>query len=104
MTRISGIENKRGSQPSVGLYWAEDGIFQGQWIANNSVGNAGPILTSYNVKVNQTTSNPIGNVGYTVVSGNTAGTGGSGLFVNAGTSSAELVTTLGAKKYAIIFG
>jgi hypothetical protein len=101
---FSGIENKRGSQPSVGLYWAEDGIFQGQWIANNSVGNAGPILTSYNVKVNQTTNNPIGNVGYTVVSGNTAGTGGSGLFVNAGTSSAELVTTLGAKKYAIIFG
>jgi len=101
---FSGIENVRGNQSNVGLYWAETGIYQGQWIANNSVGNAGPILTSYNVKIDQTTSNPAGVAGYTVITGNTASTGGSGLFVNAGSSSDELITTLGVRKYAIIFG
>lgn len=101
---LSGLENNRGSEVSVGLYWDESGSTAGQWIANNSVGDSGPILTSYNIKAQKTTSNPLGVSGYVVVTGNNAGGGGTGLFVNAGSSSSELVSVLTAKKYGIIFG
>lgn len=100
---FSGIENNRGFSPATGLYWDEDGTYQGQWIANNGA-NIGPILTSYNVKVDKTTSNPTGDANAIVIAGNVASTGQTGLFVNTGASSDELVSTLSAKKYAIIFG
>lgn len=103
---FSGLENVRGggAYANVGLYWDEDGSFQGQWVANNAVGDIGPILTSYNTKVKKTTSEPAAETGFVVITGNTADSGGTGLFVNAGTTSAELVSTLTAKKYGIIFG
>ena len=103
-TGINGFENNRGSDSNVGLYWYETGTYSGEWVANNSLGNIGPILTSYNVKIDQTTSNPTGDAGYTVVTGNVAGAGGSGLYVNAGSTSDELVTTAKIRKYGIIFG
>lgn len=101
---VNGFENNRGTDSNVGLYWYESGTYSGQWVANNSVGNIGPILTSYNVKIDQTTSSPIGEAGYTVITGNVAGAGGSGLYVNAGSTSEELVTTSKIRKYGIIFG
>ena len=101
---VNGFENNRGTDANVGLYWWESGTYGGQWVANNSIGNVGPILTSYNVKIDQTTSQPIGAAGYTVVSGNVAGAGGSGLYVNAGSTSDELVTTAKIRKFGIIFG
>lgn len=102
----SGLENVRGggSYANVGLYWDEDGPYAGQWVANNAVGDIGPVLTSYNTKVKNTTSYPTGVSGFVVITGNTAGNGGTGLYVNAGTVSSELVSTLTAKKYGIIFG
>lgn len=101
---VNGFENNRGSDANVGLYWWESGTYSGEWVANNSVGNIGPILTSYNVKIDQTTSEPTGVAGYTVLTGNTAGAGGSGLYVNAGSTSDELVTTAKIRKFGIIFG
>jgi hypothetical protein len=101
---VNGFENNRGSESNVGLYWHESGTYSGQWVANNAVGNVGPILTSYNVKIDQTTDQPIGESGYVVITGNTPGAGGSGLFVNAGSNSDELVTTTKIRKYGIIFG
>jgi hypothetical protein len=101
---INGFENNRGNVSNVGLYWYETGTYSGEWVANNSVGNIGPILTSYNVKIDQTTSNAVGEAGYTVITGNVAGAGGSGLYVNAGVLSDELVTTAKIRKYGIIFG
>lgn len=103
-TGISGFENNRGNGANVGLYWDEDGTYSGQWIANNTAGNTGPILTSYNVKIDQTTNQPVGESGYVVITGEAAGAGGSGLYVNAGSSSDELVTTAKIRKYGIIFG
>lgn len=100
---LSGIENNRGNEPAVGLYWAEDGTFDGQWIANNG-SNIGPILTSYNVKIDKTTNDPQGQANVVVVTASNTESGGSGIFVNSGANSSELVTTLGVKKYAIIFG
>lgn len=100
----SGFENNRGNSANVGLYWDETGYFAGQWVANNSVGDSGPILTAYNTKFKITTSTPSAQAGYVVVTGNTAGGGGTGLYVNAGSSTSELVSTLTAKKYGIIFG
>lgn len=101
---VNGFENNRGSESNVGLYWHESGTYSGQWIANNSVGNIGPILTSYNVKLDQTTNQPVGESGYVVVTGDSPGSGGSGLYVNAGSTSDELVTTRRIRKYGIIFG
>ena len=101
---INGFENNRGSGSNVGLYWYECGAYSGQWVANNSIGNIGPILTSYNVKVDQTTDQPVGEAGYVVVTGNVPGAGGSGLYVNAGSASSELVTTTKIRKFGIIFG
>jgi hypothetical protein len=103
-TGINGFENNRGNVSNIGLYWYESGVYSGQWVANNSVGNIGPILTSYNVKIDQTTNQPTGEAGYVVLTGNTAGAGGSGLYVNAGSISDELVTTNKIRKYGIIFG
>ena len=106
VTGYSGIENVRGggSYANVGVYWDENGPFAGQWVANNAVGDVGPILTSYNTKIRKTTDSPIGEDEFVVITGNTAAGGGTGLFVNAGTTSAELISTLTAKKYGIIFG
>jgi hypothetical protein len=101
---ISGFENNRGTDSNVGLYWYESGTYAGEWVANNSVGNIGPVLTSFNVKIDQTTNQPTGEAGYVVLTGNTAGAGGSGLFVNAGSTSDPLVTTNKIRKYGIIFG
>jgi hypothetical protein len=100
----SGILNVRGSSANVGIFWDEDGTYSGQWIANNGAGNTGPILTSYNFKLDKTTSDPLATNNFVVMSGNIEGSGGTGLYVNAGTASAELVSTLSAKKIAIIFG
>lgn len=102
----SGLENVRGggANPNVGLYWDEDGPFAGQWVANNAVGDLGPVLTSFNTKIRMTTNEPVGVPEFVVITGNTAAGGGTGLFVNAGTTSSELVSTLTAKKYGIIFG
>ena len=100
----SGLENNRGSAANVGLYWDEDGPNSGEWVANNSIGNLGPILTSYNVKIDKTTSFPVSANNYVVLTGNTEGVGGTGLFVNAGTSSTEVVSIQTARKFAIIFG
>lgn len=100
---FSGLENNRGSG-SVGLYWDEDGTYAGQWIANNNVGDEGPILTSYNTKIKKTTNEPQTVTGYIVVTANVAEVGGTGLFVNTGATTSELVSVLAAKKYGIIFG
>lgn len=100
----SGFENRRGIQANVGLYWDEDGSNAGEWIANNSVGNIGPILTTYNLKVEKGNTNPTGSATYVVITGNDAGVGGTGLFVNAGASSTEVVSVQTARKFAIIFG
>lgn len=102
----SGLENVRGggATANVGLYWDEDGANAGEWVANNALGNVGPILTSYNTKIEKTTNSPVAQTGYVVITGNVAEGGGTGLFVNAGTSTSELVSTLTAKKYGIIFG
>lgn len=99
----SGIENVRGTEPNVGVYWDEDGTNAGEWVANNG-SNVGPLLTSYNVKLDKTTSNPISTNDYVVVTGSNADVGGTGLFVNAGASSTELVSVQTARKFAIIFG
>lgn len=101
---INGFENNRGSQSNVGLYWYEGGAYAGQWVANNSLGNIGPILTSFNVKVDQTTDQPVGEAGYVVITGNVPAAGGSGLFVNTGAVTDELVTTATIRKFGIIFG
>jgi hypothetical protein len=102
----SGLENVRGGgvNANVGIYWDETGPFTGQWIANNAVGDVGPILTSYNTIIKKTTNAPLGQDEFVVVTGANAAGGGTGLFVNAGTTSSELVSTLTAKKYGIIFG
>lgn len=100
---LSGIQNVRGSQPDSGIYYDEDGTFANQWIANNG-SNVGPVLTSFNVKIEKTTSNPIGANNFVVITGNATGTGGTGLYVNAGNVSTELVSTVGVRKIAIIFG
>lgn len=101
---VNGFENNRGSESNVGLYWYESGTYSGQWVANNALGDIGPILTSYNVKIDQTTNQPVGESGYVVITGESPGTGGSGLFVNAGSTSDELVTVSKIRKYGIIFG
>jgi hypothetical protein len=101
---FSGFENNRGNGSNVGLYWDEDGTYSGQWIANNSNGSTGPILTSYNVKIDQTTDQPLGESGYVVITGDNPGVGGSGLYVNAGSTSDELVTASKIRKFGIIFG
>jgi len=100
---LSGILNLRGTEPNVGIFWDETGTFANSWIANNG-SNVGPILTSYNVKIDKTTSNPLATNNYVVISGNATGAGGTGLFVNAGNVSTELVSTIGVRKLAIIFG
>jgi hypothetical protein len=102
-TGYSGLENVRGSQANVGLYWDEDGSNAGEWVANNG-SNLGPILTSYNMKLDKTTDNPLAVGDYIVVSANTADVGGTGLFVNTGAASTELVSVQTARKFAIIFG
>ena len=99
----SGLENVRGTDANVGLYWDEDGTNAGEWVANNG-SNIGPLLTSYNVKLDKTTDNPLAVGDYVVVSANTADVGGTGLFVNTGAASTELVSVQTARKFAIIFG
>jgi hypothetical protein len=99
----SGLENVRGTEPNVGLYWDEDGTNAGEWVANNG-SNIGPLLTSYNLKLDKTTDNPLAVGDYVVVSANTADVGGTGLFVNTGSASTELVSVQTARKFAIIFG
>ena len=99
----SGIENNRGNQANVGLYWDEDGSNAGEWIANNGT-DLGPILTSYNVKLDKSTDNPISVNDYVVISGNVPDVGGTGIFVNAGVESSEIVAVPAARKFAIIFG
>lgn len=100
----SGLENNRGNSANVGIYWDETGPYAGKWIANNSVGQLGPILTSYETIVQKTTDSPTAITGFVVITGNAAAGGGTGLFVNAGASTTELVSTQAAKKYGIIFG
>jgi hypothetical protein len=100
----SGLENNRGNVANVGIYWDEDGSYAGKWVANNSVGDLGPILTSYETIIQHTTDTPTGIPGFVVITGEAAAGGGTGLYVNAGASTSELVSTQTAKKYAIIFG
>jgi hypothetical protein len=100
---LSGIMDNRGNLANVGLYWDESGGFAGQWIANSGP-NAGPILTSYNTKLEQVGTAPSAQTGYTVIKGALPGIGETGVFVNPGTGSAELISTVSAKKYGIIFG
>jgi len=99
----SGFENRRGTEANVGLYWDEDGSNAGEWIANNG-SNTGAILTSYNIKVDKGNTNPTGSATFVAISGNTSGVGGSGLFVNAGIATSEIVSVPAARKFAIIFG
>ncbi len=99
----SGLENVRGTEPNVGLYWDEDGSNAGEWIANNG-SDLGPLLTSYNVKLDKTTTNPLAVGDYVVVTAEDPNVGGTGLYVNAGTTSTELVSVQTARKFAIIFG
>jgi hypothetical protein len=99
----SGLENVRGTEPNVGLYWDEDGTNAGEWVANNG-SNIGPLLTSFNVKLDKTTDNPLAVGDYVVVTASNVDVGGTGLFVNAGSASTELVSVQTARKFAIIFG
>lgn len=103
VTGLSGIQDNRGSENPAGLYFDEDGSNAGEWIANNGA-NVGVLLTSYNVKVDKGNANPTGSATYVVVSADEAGVGASGLFVNAGATSSELVSIPGARRLAIIFG
>ena len=100
---LSGIKDNRGNQANVGLYWDEDGDYAGQWIANNGV-TQGPILTSYNTKIEKLSDQPTGETGYVVITASNVGVGGSGVFVNAGVQSSELTTNISVRKYGIIFG
>lgn len=100
----SGISVKRGSGTSTNLLWHETGEFAGDWTLSNAAGKIGYALTSYNIKIEKTTSEPVATGDYIAITGNTAGTGSSGLYVNNGASSDELVTTTSAIKYALIFG
>jgi hypothetical protein len=101
----SGLENRRGTDANVGIYWDEDGSNAGEWIANNSVGNLGPILTSYNVKIEKAANtNPTASASFIVMTGAEPDAGGTGLYVNAGVSSSEIVSIPGARRLAIIFG
>lgn len=102
-TGLSGFENRRGTAANVGIYWDEDGSFAGNWIVNTA-SSTGYLLTSYNTLIEKTTSDPQNIANYVVISANTEGAGGSGLYVNAGTTSSELVTLQNARKFAIIFG
>ena len=99
----SGLENNRGNQANVGLYWDEDGANAGEWIANNG-SNTGALLTSYNMKIDKGNVNPTGSATFVAITGNEAGVGGSGLFVNAGVETSEIVAVPAARKFAIIFG
>ena len=72
-------------------------------MANNGA-NIGPLLTSYNVKLDKSTDNPISVNDYIVITGNVPDVGGTGIFVNAGATSTELVSVQTARKFAIIFG
>jgi hypothetical protein len=99
----SGLENVRGTEPNVGLFWDEDGVNAGEWVATNG-SDTGPLLTSYNVKLDKTTDNPLAVDDYVVVTASNADVGGTGLFVNTGASSTELVSVQTARKFAIIFG
>lgn len=100
---LSGIKDNRGNQANVGLYWDEDGTYAGQWIANNGI-TQGPILTSYNTKIQKLSDQPAGQTGYVVITASNVGVGGSGVFVNAGARSSELTTNVSVRKYGIIFG
>lgn len=102
-TGNSGIEVNRGNQANVGLYWSETGTYQKQWWANNGT-TSGIVLTSFNTYVNKSTNDPQAAANTVAISGNTPAAGGSGLFVNAGSTSHELITTVSARKYGIIFG
>lgn len=102
-TGYSGLENNRGAQSSVGLYWDENGTYTGQWIANNG-STVGPILTSFNIPIAKTTDSPASVPDFVIVTGNDAESGGTGLFINAGSGATELVSVKTARKFAIIFG
>lgn len=101
----SGIVVNRGSGANVSFLWNETGTFANAWTLSDTTGNIGYIHTSYlPLKLEETTNSPVGESGYIVITGNTAETGSSGLFVNSGGVTGELTTTVSAKKYAIIFG
>jgi hypothetical protein len=98
----SGIVVDRGSQNQVTLSWNEAAL---EWQLTNANAVVSTILTSGLTKVKETTNSPTGLTGFVVITANTASTGQSGLYVNVGNSTtAELVTTTSAKKYALIFG
>lgn len=105
---VNGFENYRGGgvYPSVGLYYTEGtgSGYDSEWTANNEAGDSGFLLTSYLVKVDKSTADPVGETNFVVVTGNNAGSGGSGLYANAGNTAGELTTTVGVRRYAIIFG
>ena len=106
ITSDSGIVVQRGATGGVyrttaNLQWSEANV---QWEASDSLGNRGPLLTSYTpFQLEETTSNPVGVAGYAVITANTASSG-AGLYVNTGGVTGELTTSKIAKKYAIIFG
>lgn len=100
----SGIVVNRGTSANATLLFSETGSYAGKWSISNGAAT-GYVLTSYDpFSMDYTTSNPTGNTNVVVVSANTPDVGGSGLFVNAASQTAELVTSVKAKKYAIIFG
>lgn len=102
---LSGIKINRGSESNVEITWNETGTFANSWTLTDNTSTVGYILTSnLDVKLAQITNNPIGVSDYIVLAANTAEVGQTGLFVNTGSTSSELVNTRSAKKFAIIFG
>lgn len=103
-TGQSGLVVNRGSEANAVLLYSETGSYAGKWSVSNGSAT-GYVLTSYDpFRMDYTTSNPAGDTNVVVVTANTPDLGGSGLYVNAASQTAELVTSVKAKKYAIIFG
>jgi len=100
----SGINVIRGTQPTTSFYWNETGTFAGQWTLTDASGAQGPIVTSFNAKIAETTNTPSYNPGYVTITGFTSKLGKSGLYVNSGNKIGELATAAAALKYSIIFG
>ena len=124
-TQNAGIEVDRGIMANSRVLWNEtvkswqitnDGVTYGNIATNplqtqlNMNGFAIVDTTRAFIQLNSNVALPMVNAAPLAISGNvvvyaqTPNSGGSGLYVNNGTTTAELATTTAAVKYGIIFG
>ena len=105
-TLNAGITVDRGTQANVVLQWNES---VKSWQLTNDGTNYGNVIVSYgtngNINITGTTLYTNSAHGSIQIFANTAGSGGSGVYVtNTQTTDAELVTKAKAVAYSIVFG